>query len=307
MDYGQLLQRAWNLIWNHKFLILLGLLVALGGGQGTNINFNVGGGVRDFEFGPPQEFDFRFEEWEDDFDFDFDFDGQLAPLRLAVPLVIGLIIVGVLVGLVLWVIATIAEGGLIAGANALDAGMASDFSTAWNAGWQKGWRLLGISILPAIPALLIGIVGLFSLLGGLAVLRLFDARAWAPVGLGILPLLLGFICVIIPLVLLLNALATLAYRACMLEDLGVFASYRRGIDVLFGNLGEAVVLFLLQVALSIVLGVGLSLFSGLACICCLLWPLLLLIQGTVAAYFSTLWTLAWRRWTGLHAAVTTFA
>lgn len=28
----------------------------------------------------------------------------------------------------------------------------------------------------------------------------------------------------------------------------------------------------------------------------LLWPVLLLVNGAIAAYFSTLWTLAWRAW-----------
>jgi hypothetical protein len=37
-------------------------------------------------------------------------------------------------------------------------------------------------------------------------------------------------------------------------------------------------------------------------LCCVLWPLLLLIQGTKVAYFSTMWTLAWREWTGLGHA-----
>jgi len=35
MEYGKLLSQAWNITWEHKFLILLGVLVALGGGQAT--------------------------------------------------------------------------------------------------------------------------------------------------------------------------------------------------------------------------------------------------------------------------------
>jgi hypothetical protein len=31
---------------------------------------------------------------------------------------------------------------------------------------------------------------------------------------------------------------------------------------------------------------------------CLLWPLMLLVEGAITAYFSTVWTLAWREWTG---------
>jgi len=37
-------------------------------------------------------------------------------------------------------------------------------------------------------------------------------------------------------------------------------------------------------------------------LCCVLWPVLLLVQGAIASYFSTLWTLAWREWTGLGHA-----
>ena len=39
-----------------------------------------------------------------------------------------------------------------------------------------------------------------------------------------------------------------------------------------------------------------------AILCCLLWPLLILIQGAISTYFSTLWTLAWREWTAAPAA-----
>ena len=58
MDYGKLLTRAWNIIWEHKFLILLGVLVALGGtGGGSNVNLNLSlpqGDVRGFDFRLPQ-------------------------------------------------------------------------------------------------------------------------------------------------------------------------------------------------------------------------------------------------------------
>lgn len=37
---------------------------------------------------------------------------------------------------------------------------------------------------------------------------------------------------------------------------------------------------------------------ALLALCCLFWPILALIQGAIAAYFSSMWTLAWRRWTG---------
>jgi hypothetical protein len=45
------------------------------------------------------------------------------------------------------------------------------------------------------------------------------------------------------------------------------------------------------------LGIGFIGPGIVMALCFLLWPLLLLISGTVEAYFSTLWTLAWREWT----------
>ena len=82
----------------------------------------------------------------------------------------------------------------------------------------------------------------------------------------------------------------------MLEDLGVVASYRRGFEVLADNLGSALILFLIQIAISIGLFIVLIVPGFLMALCCLLWPLLILAEAAFCAYFSTLWTLAWREW-----------
>jgi hypothetical protein len=111
-------------------------------------------------------------------------------------------------------------------------------------------------------------------------------------------ILAALACILLPLALLLSLLQTLANRACILEDLGVFASYRRGIAVLLENIGPALVLFLIQIAIGIAVGIAMFIPGILILLCCVLWPLLLLINGAKTAYFSTLWTLAWRQWTG---------
>jgi hypothetical protein len=61
-------------------------------------------------------------------------------------------------------------------------------------------------------------------------------------------------------------------------------------------------LFLLQIVIGAVLAVMLFLPGLVMVLCCILWPVLLLIRGGIAAYFSTMWTLAWREWTGLGHA-----
>jgi hypothetical protein len=303
MDYGQLLSRTWNIVWENKFLILLGVLVALGSGGNNSIsqvsNFDSQGLETGVEIPtPPPEMP-EVPEFQRP-------EGPFPSLLRGIPTVLILVlgILAVFLGLVIWVVSTTAQGGLIAGASAIDAGGGSSFSMAWRAGWQRIGRLLGISILPALPILVGGALGLILFLTSAGVMTALGERAGLPVmggGAAILGLL-G--CILLPITLVLGLLSTFANRACMLEDLGVFEAYRRGFSVLTGNFGPALVLFLIQVGINLALGVALILPGLLSLLCCLLWPLLILVQGGIEAYFSTLWTLAWRRWTGEAAALT---
>jgi hypothetical protein len=153
---------------------------------------------------------------------------------------------------------------------------------------------LGIGIVPALPGLLL------LILAGLGVLGY--AVSSSTMGYPRTGLLVGLVgvvaCIAIPVALILDLLRTFANRACMLDGLGIIDSYRRGLGVLGENFGSALVLFLIQVALLILMGILLFVPGALLAICCLFWPVLFLFQGAVAAYFSTVWTLAWWEWTG---------
>jgi len=286
MDYGSILSRAWTIVWEHKWLILLGVLVALGTSNGGGAG---GRGSVDLPSGD-QDFDFDLPDLERDLGL---------PVFLIVAVVLVLVSLAIAVGLILWVVATISRGGLIAGVNAIDAGAASSFGEAWEAGWRKGWRLLGIGVLPATPALILVIVGLGATGVFAAIYGLMGERTAIVPGAGLGVFWVALACIFVPIALMLNLLQAFANRACMLEDLGVIASYRRGLNVLVQNLGPAVVLFLLQIVIGTVLAIALFLPGLIMVICCILWPLLLLIRGAISAYFSTMWTLAWREWTGL--------
>lgn len=287
MDYGNILTRAWNIIWTHKYLILLGVLVALGsggGGFGTGGTSSLGGrsGDNGFQFeGPPP--DLR----------------QIEPLGgLAIGAIIVLIGLLLVIGLAVWAVSRIAGGGLITAADTIDGGGLSSFAQAWQAGWAKGWRLVGIGLLPLIPVLILLFVGLITAGFFFGLSNLSEGVAIpARSGLGVV--LAATACLMIPIAVVLNLLRTFADRACMLEDLPVLTSYSRGWEVLLANLGPALILFVIQIAISVVLGIGLFLPNLILLLCCLLWPLFLLVQGAIAAYFSTMWTLAWREWTGL--------
>ena len=291
MDYGKLFTRAWDIIWKYKFLILLGVLVALSGSSGSSGNQSrylfEGGDI----------------PWNDMPRFDY--GSPFQDLDLSILAILGLIALGVVllvVGLALWVAGTISRGGLISAVNDIELDTTTNFSSAFKAGWKKGWRLLGIDLVPAIPgfALFIGGLAIFLSYGGFV--EMMDG-VWPYAGIGpFLPLIL-LTCLLLPIILFLSMMRTFATRACMLEDLGVVASYRRGFEVLAANLGTALILFLIQIAVSIGLFIVMILPGILMVLCCFLWPVLILVQGAFSAYVSTLWTLAWREFVEVKAIV----
>jgi hypothetical protein len=286
MDYGKILSRSVNIVWQHKFLILLGILVALGSGSGGGGGGGGGGNGDGQPFGEPGQFP-QFQE----------FAAEIA--GLAVGLVTVLVCVGLIVAILIWVVSTVARGGLVAGVDTIESGGQSSFSHAWSAGWHKVWRLLGIGLLPSIPGLILSVVGLVAFVSYGGLFALLGEEFAAPVGMaGLGTMIAVFACFVLPIILVLSILRNFAERACMLEDLGVIDAYRRGASVLMANLGEAIILFVLQIVISIALIVIFFLPGLIAALCCFLWPLLLVVQGAVSAIVSAVWTLAWRTWTG---------
>ena len=293
MDYGNLFSKTWDIIWKNKFLILLGVLVALsgaGGGSGNPSQFAASGKDLDWQNLP------RF-----DYEYGSPFQNLDLPI-IAVGGIVMLIIFLFLLGLVLWTVGTISRGGLISAVNEIELGNPTNFSEAFRAGWQKGWRLIGIGLVPAMPGFVLLLIGVAALVlfGGLEVLSRGD---FSPAGLWVFMPVAVLACILVPVMLILSLLRVFANRACMLEDLNVISSYRRGFEVLGDNLGPAALLFLLQIAISFGIGIMMLIPGILIALCCFLWPVFLLVEGGFTAFYSTLWTLAWRGWTGMSVAV----
>jgi hypothetical protein len=292
MEYGSIVNRSVNIVWQNKFLIVLGFLASLGSGSLGNGGGGGDGNGSAQPFGEPGQFP-QFGEPGQFPEFGQAFAG------LAIGVIIAVLCVVIVVGIALWVVSTIARGGLIASVDRIEFGEKSSFSQAWRAGWNEAWTLLGIGLLPGIPGLILFVLGVLALGAYGGIFALFGEQFAPPAGmagLGIIGVLAA--CVIVPIVLVLSILRSFAERACMLEDLGVIDAYRRGWNVLTAHLGEAVILFLLQIVVFIALGVLLFLPGLFLLICCFLWPLLMAVQGAISAVVSAMWTLAWRTWTG---------
>ncbi len=289
MDYGNLFTKAWEIIWKNKFLIILGVLIALGGaGSGS------GGGQGQFAFSGN---DFN---WEDLPQFGYGTPFQDLDLSLmAAGVILFIMLVFIVIGLAFWVLGTIARGALINGVNEIELGNPTNFSETFRAGWNKGWKLIGIGLIPAIPGVILLIIGVTTFLtfGGM---ELLSRDEYGLLTTGIIIPLVILACVLIPISMLLSLLRTFANRACMLEDHDVFSAYKRGFEVLGDNLGPALILFLIQMAISIGIGIMLLIPGILIALCCLLWPVFILIEAAFTTYYSTLWTLAWNEWVSIE-------
>lgn len=303
MNFGKLLARSWEIVWSNKWLILLGMLIALGSSGSTG---NSGSSSSSQPTEQPAESveapDFslpssaEFDEMRREFQQDYPWAGGAAALGVFALAVL------VAIGLAIWGISQVALGGLIHAVDVIEGGGTSSFAQAWSAGWAKGWRLIGVGLLPAAP----GWIFLITLIVIVATnfYPFLDAMNSDPmdffntVGVSIASGLAVAACFFGLLSFFLGIVAAFAVRAAMLEEKPVFDAYQRGWDVLREHLGQALLLWLIQLGIGIALGLLLLVPGILMTLCCILLPLLWAVNGAIVAFFQTAWTLAYREWTG---------
>jgi len=308
MDYGEILQRAWKIIWKHKVLWIFGILASCsrssGGGSGG------GGGNAQYRFDqgdfpspngvPPalQGIANWFERMVS--------DGTIWIVITAVVLVVLLLI------LLAIVLGTLGRAGLVRGAWLGDEGQEKiTFSELWRFALRYFWRVLLVSILffvlsivgfalLILPALLFSVATLF--IGCCFVVLFFIAFFW-----------------------LLNTLLDLSVVSIVAENRDIFESIRLSWEMIKKNLVPVIVISLilniallifrllialpaLLVIIPIVIGVmagsQTALTTGLitAGIIFLLYlPVAIFLGGMAEAYYGTVWTVVYRRLTGRAA------
>ncbi len=254
MNYGDILNRSWRIVWNFKFMILLGFLAALGSGMSSS-NVNYTADSSDFQ-------NFPMTNWP----------GNM-PDPAQVMAVIGALAVGAacvafIIGIALWILRLTAEAGLIDAASRLDAGQKVTFGEAMRAGWGKIWSMIGLSLLMfgVVLAIIIVVMLIFGLsiggtvAGGIAAGEDM-AGAFAALGAGLVALLCCVICGIALLAIVLSIIYIFAQRAIVLENEGVLDGIRRGWEVIRANLGEVIILLILFVFLGFVVSAIVALVS----------------------------------------------
>lgn len=297
MNFAEILDRAWQIVWKHKILWIFGILAGCanggGGGVGSGSGWResgpsdsgVGAGLNQFFSGMGQ--------WIGE---------HLWVVALFILLVIALAALAVFLG-------TMGKIGLIRGTFEADQGAERlAFHELFRGGLPYFWRVFGLTFLV-----------------GLAFLVIF-----LPLALfGVVTAGVGFLC-ILPLLCLLALLAwgvgilvRLADAAMVIEDLSLVQGMRRAWEVASRKVGPVLIIWLITALIGLVVGLVIALpvllivipaavgylttgqgvssaflIAGAACLTIYL-PVLVVAGGVLTAYIESVWTLTFLRLTRL--------
>jgi hypothetical protein len=311
MDYGDILTKAWKIIWKFKVLWIFGILSSCGqggrsggGGGGGNSGYrfssgdtNIPPGMRNFFDGLQTFFD-HIEAW------------QIAVL------VIGLILFALIMVFITAAIGTVGRIGLIQGTvKAEDGAERMTFGELFNSGKGFFWRVFGFNFLTGLAVFLIILLVMLPAIG-VVILTL---------GIGLL-CLIPLICLLIPVGWLVTVIIEQVNIAIVVEDLKIIDGLKRGWEVFRNNIGNmivmglilglggAVVSFVIALPMIFVLvpaGIGIvggsvsgikGLFGGgiaVAILCTVTYlPVLILLGGILRGYIQAAWALTFLRLTG---------
>lgn len=312
MDFGEILGKAWKIIWKNKVLWIFGILASCGanggssgGGGNSSINQSSsswGGDSFGGMFPQAEQFFGRVESFFENIQ-----EGTI------ILIIIGIAILVLLLAIITLFISSIGKAGLIYGASQADeadeAAEKLTFKQVWNGGKPFFWRIVLLNLL----------VGAASFI--LILLLVLPAILLSLLTLGIgLFCILPLLCIMVPVFWLVNMFIEQAMVAIVVEDLGIFDSIKRAWQVVIQeNLGNYIVLGLILgiggaivgfvfalpmflIAIPIVIGLiagGDAAFGGgfiAAGVMFLLYlPILLVLSGILQAYVGSAWTLAFRR------------
>jgi hypothetical protein len=147
MEFGEILSRAWKIIWQHKILWVFGILASCASGNGgTNFGSNFTSRGQS-----PQQFEHMLNN----------IDPAVIIMIIAVIIVVALIfaLIAIFVG-------TIGRIGMIRGTLQADQGAASlSFSDLFNGSIPYFWRVFGLNLLVGVAVALVFIILTVSIIG----------------------------------------------------------------------------------------------------------------------------------------------
>jgi hypothetical protein len=238
VDYTAILREAWLLTWRNRFLWVLGLFAG-GGGAGTC--GNTGGGFRTPANGGTLDRSGAQADMERAIE---DFGGWLGD---HIGIVIAIVAAVGVVALLFTVISLIAQGGLYRGAADIARGRPSGLGAAWGMGLRLFWRNVRLALL----TLVIYLPFLLIVIGVIAYAVLAEPGLGAIISMfalvGLLVLVLS-----IPIAIVL----VYAHLVIAVEEAGAVPALTAGVGLVRQRLGTSLMLWLINVAVSIGAGIA---------------------------------------------------
>ena len=298
MDFGEVLGKAWRIVWKHKVLWIFGIFAGCssgGGGGGGGSGWQQSWGS-DQPSGP--EIGSQVEQA-------FQQAGQWISDNLWIFIVLGLLVL--LLTVIGMFLGTIGKIGLIRGAFRADSGEEKLlFGELFRGSLPYFWRVFLLSFLIGLAALVIFLP-----------LTIFGVVTAGIGFLCIVPLL----CVLVPVLFAIGIVVQQADAAMVIEDLSMMDGVRRAWGVVKKNVGPVLLIWLITAVIGGVIGFVLALpflitvipaaialaaspnefptaIVAVAGLCFVLYiPVLIVAQGILTSYVESVWTLTFLRLT----------
>jgi hypothetical protein len=287
-NFGEVLTRAWQIIWKHKVLWIFGIFAGCGrggngGGGGSGGGGGTGPGTQPF---PELERTMQqIGQWIQDNPW---------IVAVGIILVLALVIISIFLG-------TIGRIGLIRGTYQAETGADRlNFGELFSGSMPYFWRVFGLSFIIFLIALLVFVpLALFGVLTA---------------GIGFI-CALPLICILIPVLWALSVVIEQANAAIVIDNLGIGDGLRKAWELARANVGPIILLALIVfigsgivgfiVAIPIIAAVFPLIFSAasnnpnpiwITVVCCAVYfPILILLSGILNAYVQSVWTLTYMR------------
>jgi hypothetical protein len=315
MDYGKVITESFNIFWKHRSLWIFGIMAAIFGQSDYSFSVNYQEGVS-FTPGDVPSLE----------DFPFPFQNTIFTNFLENPM--PYIAVAISISLIWWVISNIfgwlAQGAMIGMADEADRTGSTSLGSGWRTGVNRLFPLFFITLLLALPTL-IAIIP--AIIWGLQILSQFSGFFTSPNPEqsfeSIFPSFISGLACLVPSICLgglmgwvFGLLNKLAARSCVLEELGVIDSIKRGWRVMISNIGYTLLTWLILVVTSMIFGFVAAMpalvlwiptarailhsnWSAISTISALIMGLYSIIAvvgigGVLTSFNSTLWTKSYK-------------
>lgn len=229
IPFIEILKQAGHIIWQNRFLLWFGLLMALG----SPGSFNISGNDEDFG-GQGEKIRGFFEaHWQ---------------------IVVAIAAVLFIIGIILFLVSLVAKAGLVKSVNLIGQSKKTDFKDGWRSGKSYLGRLFKLSLLFFLATFVIVIVL------AIPVIYLAVAKSW--IGAVLVGLLA--IAILIPLLFVFALTKIYAEFYIILSDLRIRSAVEAGYNLLLRNIGNSIIFSLLLAAVSIAAAIILLPVAGIA-------------------------------------------